>query len=313
MAATVICETLCSCAGCEISLLNLGETVLELTKHLDILHCPILMDHKYAGDPGQSGHIDLPRARIGIVSGAVRTEENLEVLLEVRSKVDMLISLGTCAVTGGLPAMDNLCQPKDMTDFIFGPGPTSQCLEKPAPASGAIPALLPKCASLADHVTVDMVLPGCPPHPDWIAETLSAVLEGRRPVLPGRSVCSVCPAACADTPRAAKAPMRFLKAPASVPEAASSSTSCFLAQGFVCLGPVTRAGCGGRQGPPLCIAGQAPCRGCYGPARPDAVPPLDFLEALAVSGYDPTDMPDKPGYLSRFTGAFKPPSDEEPS
>ncbi|TFF85351.1 MAG: hypothetical protein EU551_04225 [Promethearchaeota archaeon] len=42
-------------------------------------------------------------------------------------------------------------------------------------------------------------------------------------------------------------------------EGLPNQEQCFIEQGYICMGPVTNAGCGG-----LCIRVNAPCTGCYG-------------------------------------------------
>ncbi len=42
-------------------------------------------------------------------------------------------------------------------------------------------------------------------------------------------------------------------------EGLPNQEDCFIEQGYICVGPITKAGCGG-----LCIKVNAPCTGCYG-------------------------------------------------
>ena len=300
---TIAEEWLNSCSGCEVAVLNLGETLLDLLPQLEFVHIPVLADNKYYGPLGRSKRLDIPEAVVGIVSGGVRNAEHLEVLHKMRERVQVLVALGTCAATGGLPGLGNLCGDGVLRDFAFAKAPSLEAGPHilPDPERQPIPAMLPLCTPLAQHVNVDLVVPGCPPHPDWIAEAVLSLLEGRPAALPDRSVCSICPTRRLGKPGPQRGSVRrMLEQPAYDADKPLNHMQCLLEQGFLCLGPVTLAGCGGRNGAPKCIAARTPCRGCQGPISHGTEPLGDYMGALAAAGINGAAMPDKPGFLSRF-------------
>jgi F420-non-reducing hydrogenase small subunit len=96
---------------------------------------------------------------------------------------------------------------------------------------------------------------------------------------------------------------RFLQAPHyHAPDEPLSQMRCLLEQGLLCMGPVTRAGCGGDAVTPRCISARVPCRGCSGPVRQEGNQLLDMLNALASNGIDIKSIPNRP-LLLRFSGA----------
>ena len=102
MPVNVVSEWLNACSGCEISILNTGEALLDLLPQLNFVHIPALVDHKYFGQTGDGTTMEIPEAVVGIVSGGVRNTEHEHVLKEVRNKVKFLIALGSCAGFGGI-------------------------------------------------------------------------------------------------------------------------------------------------------------------------------------------------------------------
>jgi len=100
-----------------------------------------------------------------------------------------------------------------------------------------------KINGIGEYVPVDLVLPGCPPHKNLILKAIESSLLGIKPDLRMHAVCMECKL---------------------------RENVCILTSlGKLCMGPVTRAGCGA-----ICPTYERECEGCYGPmsdANPSAL------------------------------------------
>jgi len=56
----VVEEWLNICGGCEVTILDIGEPLLDLLPELNFVHMPVLMDHKYFGQTGEKEEMDIP-------------------------------------------------------------------------------------------------------------------------------------------------------------------------------------------------------------------------------------------------------------
>ena len=108
MAVRLAQEWLTICGGCEVTILDVGEPLIDILSKLEIVHMPVLMDHKLYGQTGEGSEMEIPQAEVGILSGSVRNEEHKHLAEEMRKKCNVLIAMGTCACSGGLPALANL-------------------------------------------------------------------------------------------------------------------------------------------------------------------------------------------------------------
>ncbi len=298
MAARLAEEWFAICGGCEVTILDIGEPLLEVLKSVQIVHMPVLMDHKLFGQTGERKEMEIPEAEVGIIAGGIRTEEHKKLAQEMRKKSKTLIALGSCACFGGIPALANQYITQEMLEKVYRGSVSTEANGIP---NEQIPPLTDRVYAVHEVVPVDMALPGCPTTPDMVAGALLALLEGKPFTLSSKSVCDECP-----TRREKKAVStlkRRLEAPDFTAGKPLSEMRCLMEQGFLCLGPATRGGCGGSEGVPRCIRAYMPCEGCFGPLSEKANPMVDMMGALSSIGLDPKQIPDRAATFNRFAGA----------
>ncbi len=298
MAVRLAEEWFAICGGCEVTILDIGEPLLDVLKQVQIVHMPVLMDHKLYGQTGEGTKAEIPEAEVGIITGGIRNEEHKKLAQEMRSKCKSLIALGSCACFGGIPALANQYATEEMMEKVYHGSVSTESNGLP---KEQVPALTDRVYAVSEVVKVDLSLPGCPTTPEMVAGALLSLLEGKPFTLSTKSVCDECP-----TRREKKAVStlkRRFEAPEFTPGRPLNEMRCLMEQGFLCLGPATRGGCGGSDGVPRCIRAYMPCEGCFGPMNEKANPMVDMMGALSSIGLDPKQIPDRAATFNRFAGA----------
>lgn len=160
------------CFGCHMSLLDIDERILDLVQLVEFDKSPI-NDIKTFTRP-----VD-----IGIIEGGISNSENAEVLRQFRKNCKILIAVGACAITGGVPAMRNTVPLKECFEEAYLNGPTIQN-DGVLPNDPDIPIMLDKVYPCHEVVKIDYFLPGCPPSADTLWAALVALLKGDEVGLP---------------------------------------------------------------------------------------------------------------------------------
>ncbi|MBE0602995.1 MAG: NADP oxidoreductase [Deltaproteobacteria bacterium] len=164
--------SLAGCFGCHMSVLDIDERILTLAELVEFDRSPI-NDFKEFQD----------RCAVGIVEGGCCNEENVEVLEQFRKYCDVLISLGDCAINGGIPAMRNNIPLRECLEEAYLKCPGVYNPLNIIPNDKEIPLLLNRVYPCHEVVKIDLFIPGCPPSADAIWANLTALLSGK-PVEP---------------------------------------------------------------------------------------------------------------------------------
>ncbi|HEX7536388.1 MAG TPA: hypothetical protein VF391_05225 [Dermatophilaceae bacterium] len=217
-----------SCDGCQLTLLNCEDELIPLAGAVEIAYFP------EATRAVVEGPYD-----VSLVEGSVTTASDAERIREIRRVSRRLITIGACATSGGIQALRNFADVSEYRSIVY--------------AHPEYVKTLRRSTSIAQHVTVDFELHGCPINADQLLEVLAAFVQDRKPRIPTYSVCVECKR--------------------------RGAICVAVAHGTPCLGPVTQAGCGA-----LCPAYSRGCYGCFGPQ--DTPNTQSLAERLGLLGMD---------------------------
>lgn len=198
-----------SCDGCQLSLLDCEDELLAIAGAIEIAN------FAEASRNVIQGPYDL-----SLVEGSITTPHDAERIHKVRRQSKFLVTLGACATAGGIQALRNFADVKEYASVVYTTPAYIETLSKSTP--------------IADHVTVDYELRGCPISKHQLIDVVAAYLFGRKPITPPYSVCMECKR--------------------------KGVVCVMVAHGTPCMGPVTQAGCNA-----LCPSYYRGCFGCFGP------------------------------------------------
>lgn len=219
----VIMVGLASCFGCQVQITNVEVHLLDILSQIDLKYWQLAMSEPMPDE-----------FDIAVIEGAVTTQESLQTVKEIREKAKVVIAIGACANTAGLPGM---------AAFDFDARANEVYAGVPLVCGDMISP-----RSVPSVIEVDYQVPSCPIDPLEFLDALQAALYGSNKATLTQTMCGECK---------------------------RSETECFYAKGQVCLGLVTRGGCGA-----LCVQHNRPCNGCRG-ISPDAN--LDSAREIVVA------------------------------
>jgi F420-non-reducing hydrogenase small subunit len=278
-----------SCGGCEITITELGMRLVDVSEQADIVFWPAAMDFKYDDVRAmEDKEID-----ICFFNGAIRNAENEAIAHLLRRKSKIMVAFGSCSHLGGIPGLANMYDIESLCQRVFDTSPTVDDSRGTRPQKiTQVPEGEIELPELYDHVKfldqvseADYFMPGCPPVVDQVWKVFQAALNGELPPkgsvigADAKTVCDVCP-------REKGEPSFRITEFKRPHEVDLDPDKCFLTQGVICCGPVTRAGCG-----TPCLNGNMPCRGCYGPA--EGVVDQGAKLASTIGALIDTDDPEK--------------------
>lgn len=157
-----------SCDGCQVEILNLEDSLLDLLGNIDLVNFRIGKEVKAPGPYD-----------IAIIEGSVSKQEEIEKLKKIREESTLLVALGTCATHGGLQSNIHFMDEGEVIKAAYANHPPAK--------TGDV-----KSEPLHKYVKVDFSIRGCPIDKNEFVSVLKDLLMGKIPKENTNPVCVEC-------------------------------------------------------------------------------------------------------------------------
>ena len=154
------------CQGCLLSFIFNETELLSLLDLVDLKAFPFIKGQQIDDE-----------FDIVFLEGVVCSNDDLEVLFELRKKTKILVALGACATTGGIPAYRNFTYKDKYVKLMHNKIKRLKDI---------------KPASIDKYVSVDYCIPGCPPNRFEVQEFIKELTLGKTPRTSKDPVCYKC-------------------------------------------------------------------------------------------------------------------------
>ena len=161
--------SLAGCFGCHMSMLDIDTGLLDLLEYVEIHKSPLTDIKKFS-----------KRCHLGLIEGGCCNSENVETLREFRKNCDILVSVGECAIWGGLPAMRNTIPLGECLEEAYLIAPLHEPGAGVVPYHEDLPKILDKVYGCSEIVQIDYFIPGCPPSATHIWKVVENLLWGEK-------------------------------------------------------------------------------------------------------------------------------------
>jgi len=154
------------CEGCQLTILNLAERLLDVLDLVEVVEFREV--YSGGGDP-----LDF-----AFVEGSICRPEERERLLQIRARSKMLIALGACADLAGINTAHQTFTEDELLDSVYGERSPHLRSGPAQPVSAIVP--------------IDGRIPGCPVDGEEFLSILHALLLDRPAELPAFPLCVQC-------------------------------------------------------------------------------------------------------------------------